>query len=226
MRASMASGEARSNVTASSPLHFWCKKRSKRPTPKSSFFRVRRQKWCLSLQIRSFSAENQQTFAVLRIPFSAQKSLRIPARRARHRLSPLCHRSLFGCKSAQKQPQFRNSFSAGFSAARQPAEDLARSPTARRGFGLRSVSPPSLSPLMSPLRPAPFLVQKALKTVESEEFVFPCRTVIWPVIKDMLFMPFFVCFFLDRKPCFCARAFFVKTICFSEVENLGEGGGP
>ena len=40
---------------------------------------------------------------------------------------------------------------------------------------------------------------------------------IWPVIKDMLFMPFFVCFFLDRKPCFFARAFFVKTIRFSEV---------
>ena len=39
-----------------------------------------------------------------------------------------------------------------------------------------SVSPPSLSPLMSPLHPAPFLVQKALKTVESEESVFPCRT--------------------------------------------------
>ena len=115
---------------------------------------------------------------MLRIPFSAPKSLRIPARRACHRLSPLCHRSLFGRKSAQKRPQFRNSFSAGFSAARQPAEDLARSPTARRGFGLQSVSPPSLSPLMSPLRPAPFLVQKALKTVSSEEFVFPCRTAI------------------------------------------------
>ena len=39
-----------------------------------------------------------------------------------------------------------------------------------------SVSPPSLSPLMSPLMspllPAPFLVQKALKTFESEESVF------------------------------------------------------
>ena len=42
-------------------------------------------------------------------------------------------------------------------------------------------------------------------------------------------MPFFVCFFLDRKPCFFACAFFVKTIRFSKVffaENLGEGGGP
>ena len=46
---------------------------------------------------------------------------------------------------------------------------------------------------------------------------FPPRGVFWPVIKDMLFMLFFVCFFLDRKPCFCACAFFVKTICFSEV---------
>ena len=62
-----------------------------------------------------------------------------------------------------------------------------RGPTARRGPARSpprwsvspprwSVSPPSLSPLTSPLRPAPFLVQKALKTVESEEFVFPCRT--------------------------------------------------
>ena len=58
-----------------------------------------------------------------------------------------------------------------------------RGPTARRGPGSEpdspprwSVSPPSLSPLTSPLRPAPFLVQKALKTVESEESVFPCRT--------------------------------------------------
>ena len=31
------------------------------------------------------------------------------------------------------------------------------------------------------------------------------------------FYAFFVCFFLDRKPCFFARAFFVKTIRFSEV---------
>ena len=81
-----------------------------------------------------------------------------------HRLSPLRHRSLFGCKSAQKRPQFRTC-----------------GPTARRGPGSRqpprwSVSPPSLSSLTSPLRPAPFLVQKALKTLESEEFVFPCRT--------------------------------------------------
>ena len=74
-----------------------------------------------------------------------------------------CHRSLFGCKSAQN-PDFRG-------------------PTARQGPGSEpdspprwSVSPPSLSPLTSPLRPAPFFVQKALKTVESEESVFPCRT--------------------------------------------------
>ena len=67
------------------------------------------------------------------IPFSAPKSLRIPARRARHRLSPLCHRSLFGCKSAQNRAQFPSSGVAGFSAARQPAKDQARSPTVRRG---------------------------------------------------------------------------------------------
>ena len=49
-------------------------KSSKRPTPKSSFFRVRRQTWCLSLQIRSFLVEiGLQTLAVLWIPFSARK---------------------------------------------------------------------------------------------------------------------------------------------------------
>ena len=52
----------------------------------------------------------------------------------------------------------------------------------------------------------------------------------WPVIKDMLFMPFCLVLFLDRKPCFFACAFFVKTIRFSEVfflpKILGrEGGG-
>ena len=58
-----------------------------------------------------------------------------------------------------------------------------RGPTARRGPGSEpdspprwSVSPPSLSPLTSPLRPAPFLVQKALKTAKSKKFVFSCQT--------------------------------------------------
>ena len=86
-------------------------------------------------------------------------------------LSPLA----FGSKKRAKAAQFPSSGVAGFSAARQPAEDLARSATARRGFGLRPVSPPSLSPLMSPLRLAPFLVQKALKTVNSEKSVFRVR---------------------------------------------------
>ena len=39
------------------PLRFWCKKRSKRRTPKSPFFRVRRQMCCLGHQIPSFSVE-------------------------------------------------------------------------------------------------------------------------------------------------------------------------
>ena len=50
----------------------------------------------------------------------------------------------------------------------------------------------------------------------------------WPVIKDMLFMPFCLVLCLDRKPCFFARAFFVKTIRFSEVffpKILGREGG-
>ena len=54
--------------------------------------------------------------------------------------------------------------------------------------------------------------------------------LFWPVMKDMLFMPFCLVLFLDRKPCFFACAFFVKTIRFSEVfflpKILGrEGGG-
>ena len=73
---------------------------------------------------------------------SALKSLRLPARQARHRLSPLCHRFLVA-KVRKSGPSSRAPES-------QPAE--------------------------LPLRPAPFLVQKALKTVSSEEFVFPCRT--------------------------------------------------
>ena len=72
-------------------------------------------------------------------------------------LSPLA----FGCKSAQKRPQFPSSFSTGFFAARQPAEVQARSRQPPRW----SVSPPSLSPLKSPLHPAVFFVQKALQTV-------------------------------------------------------------
>ena len=80
-----------------------------------------------------FRRKPAPTFAVLRIPFSAPKSLRIPARRARHRLSPLCHRSLFGRKSAQKRPQFRElvlrRVFRGPTARRGPA----RSPAARRG---------------------------------------------------------------------------------------------
>ena len=56
---------------------------------------------------------------------------------------------------------------------------VSRGPTARRGPGSMSdspprwsVSPPSLSPLMSPLLRLRFFVQKALQTVESEESVF------------------------------------------------------
>ena len=55
------------------------------------------------------------------------------------------------------------------------------------------------------------------------------ETHYWPVIKDMLFMPFCLVLFLDRKPCFFACAFFVKTIRFSEVfflpKILGREGG-
>ena len=51
--------------------------------PKRSFFRVRRQKWCLSLQIRSVDVR---------------------------RMSPLCHRLLLGRESAQKAAQFPEDF--------------------------------------------------------------------------------------------------------------------
>ena len=121
------------------PLRFWCKKCSKRPTPKSSFLRVRRQVGCLSLYIRSFSVKNRlQTLTVLLTSFPARKSRQIPSRRACHRLSPLRHRSpLFWAEKVRKSgqvPEFqRTSFFAGFSVARQPAEDLARDATACRG---------------------------------------------------------------------------------------------
>ena len=88
--------------------------------PKSLFFCVRRQKWCLSLQIRSVSAENR--FAVLRIPFSALKSKLVTA----------CHRFVtarFWCEKVRKV--LRRVF---------------RGPTARRGPGLERGSPPRFRP--------------------------------------------------------------------------------
>ena len=58
-----------------------------------------------------------------------------------------------------------------------------RGPTARQGPGLESdspprwsVSPPSLSPLMSPLHPAPFLVQKSAQRGRVRRVRFSCRT--------------------------------------------------
>ena len=106
---------------------FWCKKRSKRPTPKSSFFRVRRQLCCLSLQIRSFSVE----IGLTHLPCSARKSRQIPSRRACHRSPPLCHRSLLGRKMRKSGPvpEFRT-------------RRVFRGPTASRGPGSERGSPP------------------------------------------------------------------------------------
>ena len=96
-----------------------------------------------------------------------------PLQRERRRLSPLRHRSLFGCKSARNRAQFPSSFRRVF-----------RGPTARRGPGSESdspprwsVSPPSLSPLKSPLHPAPFLVQRSAQNGRVRRVRFSCRTV-------------------------------------------------
>ena len=54
------------------------------------------------------------------------------------------------------------------------------------------------------------------------------REHFWPVIKDMLFMPFFVCFFWTENLVFSrARSLSKQSVfrkCFF-AENLGEGGG-
>ena len=73
------------NVFPMSPVFvttpFLVQKALKTANSEKCVFRVRREKCCLSLQIRLFSAENLlQVFAVLRNPYSALKNLRIPAR--------------------------------------------------------------------------------------------------------------------------------------------------
>ena len=73
------------NVFPMSPVFvttpFLVQKALKTANSEKCVFRVRREKCCLGLQIRLFSAENLlQVFAVLRNPYSALKNLRIPAR--------------------------------------------------------------------------------------------------------------------------------------------------
>ena len=59
---------------------FLAQKALKTANSEKCVFCVRRQKCCLGLQIRLFSAENRlQVFAVLRNPYSTPKNLRIPA---------------------------------------------------------------------------------------------------------------------------------------------------
>ena len=99
----------------------------------------------------------------------------------------LCHRSVFRFlprKACEFQPAKLVTACHRFVTARFWVQKCKTGPCSRvpesQGF-LRPDSPPrtrlgarqpSLSPLMSPLRPAPFLVQKALKTVESEDRFF------------------------------------------------------
>ena len=128
-------------------------------------FRVRRQVWCLSLQIRSFSEIGLQTFAVLWIPFSARKSRQIPSRRACHRSSPLA----FGSKKVRKSgpvPEFRRVFH-GTAACRGPCSERGSLPrslvTVCHRLCHRSVL-------------FRFWCKKALKTANSEKFVFRVST--------------------------------------------------
>ena len=129
-------------------------------------FRVRRRKWCPSLQVRSFSAECRLHAGVRRAP----NSVFCPEKPANS--SPLNSSPLVTALSPL-------AFWVQKCAKPGPVPELLlrrvfRGPTARRGPGSESDSG-GPSALMSPLRPAPFLLQKALKTVESEESVFPCR---------------------------------------------------
>ena len=99
------------------------------PTPKSAFFRVRRRKWCPSLQVRSFSAENRLQTSPNSVfcPEKPANSSPLNSSPLVTALSPLA----FWVQKCAKP--FPSSFFAGFFAVRQPAEDQARSPTARRG---------------------------------------------------------------------------------------------
>ena len=81
-------------VTAPSGSVFWCKKRSKRSSPKSPFF-VSDCKW----DAQASKYDHLAQFSA----FGPEKR-RIPARRACHRLSPLCHRSLWGRKVRKSAP--------------------------------------------------------------------------------------------------------------------------
>ena len=81
-----------------SPLRFWCKKRSKRPT---------REVWREPPDSLVFWRKQAPDAHFALIPFSAWKSRQVPSRRACHRSSPLRHRSLLGRKSAQKRPSSR-----------------------------------------------------------------------------------------------------------------------
>ena len=120
------------------------------------FFRVRRQKWCLSLQVRSFSAENRLQTSCSEFRFLPRKACEFqPAE-----LVTACHRFVtarfLGAKVRKSGPSSGPRSPQGFPRSDSPPRTRPRSPTARRG--------------------GPSAVQKALKTLESEESVFPCRT--------------------------------------------------
>ena len=100
--AELVTTDVTTDVTAPSGSGFWCKKRSKRSSPKSPFF-VSDCKW----DARASKFAGFRSKAGSRRQFSAfgPEKRRIPARRAchrlsplRHRLSPLRHRSLWGRK--------------------------------------------------------------------------------------------------------------------------------
>ena len=58
-------------------LRFWCKKRSKRPTPKSSFFRVRRRAGCLSLKFSLVFGRRRATHKVTRPEIKVGDMIRV-----------------------------------------------------------------------------------------------------------------------------------------------------
>ena len=162
------------NVFPMSPVFvttpFLVQKALKTANSEKFVFRVRRRKWCPSLQVRSFSAENRlQAFAVLRIPFSVPKSREFqPAE-----LVAACHRFVttrfLGAKVRKTGPSSGAPSPQGFSRPDSP-------PRTRPGVRQPAEVVRQPSPLKSPLHPAPFFGAKSASHGRVRRVRFSCRT--------------------------------------------------
>ena len=157
------------NVFPMSPVFvttpFLVQKALKTANSEKFVFLCQTSKWCPSLQVRSFSAENRlHAFAVLRIPPKACEFQAAEPVAACHRFVTT---RFLGAKVHKTRPSSRAPSPQGFSRP-APVDSPPR----------WSVSPPSLSPLMSPLHPAPFFCcKKRLKrsSPKSPFFVSGCK---------------------------------------------------